>query len=70
MRLLDTVLFWEKGVGMENKWFKMGISCILFGISCILQTKVYNVSSITADMGIWMPWLGILLVGVGFYKDL
>ena len=54
---------------MEEKLYKIGTTCILFGIVCLLKMSLFDVGFITELLGEWLPWLGLAIIGLGFYLD-
>lgn len=59
------------GENIAEKLYKTSVVCILFGIACILKCMIFNnVWEITELMAVFMPWVGIILFGIGFYLDL
>ena len=51
---------------MEEKLYKIGTTCILFGIVCLLKMSLFDVGFITELLG---EWLGLAIIGLGFYLD-
>lgn len=58
------------GENIAEKLYKTSVVCILFGIACILKCMIFHTWGITQLMAVSMPWVGIILFGIGFYLDL